>query len=56
MLLSNSDELNKAIDEFKNIIIQETLTEDFYINAESLSFEKTVQVEGFELKIELEKK
>jgi isoleucyl-tRNA synthetase len=56
VLLSNSDELNKAIDEFKSIIIQETLTEDFYTNAESLSFEKTVQVEGFELKIELEKK
>jgi isoleucyl-tRNA synthetase len=55
-LSTGSVELKNAIDEFKNFIIQETLTEDLFSSNMTLSFSKNVTVEGFELTIELEKK
>jgi isoleucyl-tRNA synthetase len=54
-LLSDSKEIIEAINEFKNIIIQETLTEDFLTASSELNFVKDVTIEGFELTIELEK-
>ncbi len=55
-LSTGSVELKNAIDEFKNFIIQETLTEDLFSSNMTLGFSKNVTVEGFELTIELEKK
>lgn len=55
-LHSESEALNIAVDEFKNIIIQETLTEQFLQSKNGLGFTKEVSVEGAKLTIELEKK
>jgi isoleucyl-tRNA synthetase len=55
-LYSESEVLNIAVDEFKNMIIQETLTEQFMQSEKGLDFTKQVSVDGAQLTIELEKK
>ncbi|GDX62980.1 isoleucine--tRNA ligase [Candidatus Saccharibacteria bacterium] len=55
-LYSESEVLNTAVDEFKNMIIQETLTEQFMRSEKGLDFTKQVSVDGAHLTIELEKK
>jgi isoleucyl-tRNA synthetase len=55
-LYSESEVLNTAVDEFENMIIQETLTEQFMRSEKGLDFTKQVSVDGAQLTIELEKK
>jgi len=56
VLLSDSQKLNEAIDEFKQMIMQETLAQDLETTQKGLSFKKSVQLDKEDLLIELDKK
>lgn len=56
VLSTESDGLSQAIAEFKQMIMQETLAEEFDTSQLGLKFKKVVQLEKEELLIELDKK
>lgn len=56
VLLSDSQKLNEAIAEFKQMIMQETLAQELETTQKGLSFKKSVQLDKEDLLIELDKK
>ena len=55
VLLSDSEQLMSAIEEFQNTICKETLTSDFSVVQKDYSFTKTVDVEKQNLTIQIKK-
>ncbi len=54
-VISSSKKINQALGEFQDMIAQETLTKDFSPTQKSYKFTKSVNIDGQELTIALEK-
>ena len=54
-LYTDSEQLNSAIEEFKNIITQETLTSEFSVVQKGYEYKTETKIENHELTIELQK-